>query len=192
MGALVCASLAIAQEDGEFSEAERQQLRAGELVARHVTRNEAGYHYTGGTSWQRVSAPIDEVWQKVLDVRAYPRLIPALASVRMIEDRDQERILRMEHRYSFAAATYFARVHIDQEHRSLRFDLDRSRPHDLRAGRGYLSLSEYHGDTIVTWGVLADLGGGMAFEMFGPLVREWLLAVPRCVRDAMEIPGGGC
>ncbi len=180
------------EDAAPFTSQERQRLRAGELVARHAVRREGPYRYLGGTSWQRVRAPVEEVWEKVLDVDAYPRLIPSLASATVVSDRGDARVMRMEHRYSVASASYFANVQIDREHHALRFDLDRSRPHDLRAGRGFLTLSDYHGDTIVTWGALADMGGGMAMEVFGPMVREWVLMVPRCVRDAMEIPGGGC
>lgn len=183
-----------AQDDDQrpFTRSERHRLQAGELVARHTTRREGPFHYIGGTSWQRVRAPISQVWETVLDVDQYPRLIPSLASARVLEDQGGSRLMRMEHRYSVAHASYFARVAVDHEHHTLRFELDRSRPHDLRAGRGFLSLSEYQGDTIVTWGALADMGGGMVMEVFGPMVRDWVLRVPRCVRDSIEIPGGGC
>lgn len=175
-----------------FSAGEAQRLRAGELVIRQSTRREGPFHYVGGTSWQRVRAPIDQVWETVLDVGNYDRLIPSLEHARVVEERDGGRLVRMEHRYSMASASYFAHVYVDQERRSMRFDLDRSRPHDLRAGRGFLSLSEYRGDTIVTWGALADMGGGMVQDVFGPMVQDWMLVVPRCVRDAIELPGGGC
>lgn len=197
---LVCALTALAavgagaQDDDArpFTRSERHRLRAGELVARHTTRRDGPFHYIGGTSWQRVRAPISEVWETVLDVDSYPRLIPSLDNAEVLQDRGGTRLMRMEHRYSMARASYFARVEVDHERHTLRFELDRSRPHDLRAGRGFLSLSEYQGDTIVTWGALADMGGGMVMEVFGPMVRDWVLRVPRCVRDSIEIPGGGC
>ena len=45
--------------------------------------------------------------------------------------------------------------------RSLEFHLDASRPHDIRSGRGFLSLSPYRGGTIVSWGMLVDPGAGV-------------------------------
>lgn len=189
MLALAAGSGAFAQRDERaFSADERARLRAGELVVRNEARREGPYRMIGGTSWQRVHAPVEQVWETVLDTEAYPRLIPALERAELVRDDDDTRLVRMHHRYSFARASYFARVTIDHDRHHLRFDLDRSRPADLRAGRGFISLSPYRGDTIVTWGVLADPGGGVITEVFGPLLHDWMLAVPRCVRGYLE-PG---
>ncbi|HJL19391.1 MAG TPA: SRPBCC family protein [Sandaracinaceae bacterium LLY-WYZ-13_1] len=189
----LAAGAAGAQGGGEaFTDTERQRLRAGELVVRDVTRREGPYRMLGGTSWQRVHAPVDQVWAAVNDTDAYGVLIPALERAELVRDDDDERLLRMHHRYSFASASYYARVAIDAERYRMRFDLDRSRPSDLRAGRGFIQLSPYRGDTIVSWGVLADPGGGMVVDVLGPLLHDWMLAVPRCVRDYVETGHGGC
>lgn len=185
---LVAAS-AVAQSSGrEFSDLERNQLRAGELVRREVTRREGRYSYVGGSSWQLVRAPLTEVWDLVTDPASYPRVIPSLAEAEVVVDGEDERVIRMEHRYSLVSAEYHARVRIDREQHRIRFDLDRSRPHDLHAGRGFLELTPYRGDTILAWGALADLGNGMMQQLFGPVLLEWMLRVPRCVRDEIE-PG---
>lgn len=184
---------AVAQEDARgFTARERTRLRAGELVVRNERRREGPYRLIGGTSWQRVHAPIEQVWETVLDTSAYPRLIPALEHAELVRDDDDTRLVLMRHRYSFASASYFARVTIDAERHHVRFDLDRTRPADLRAGRGFISLSPYRGDTIVSWGVLADPGGGVITDVFGPLMHDWMLAVPRCVREYIEPGHPGC
>ena len=95
----------------------------------------------------------------------------------------------MHHSYAIAETEYYVVMTTDEDTHSLRFELDRSRPHgDLRAGRGFLSLRRYRGDTIVSWGMLADVGAGMVQQIFGPFLNDWLLKPPRCVRDAVE-PG---
>lgn len=192
-GSALLGSGAIAQpSERAFTVAERARLRAGELVVRNDTRREGAHRMIGGTSWQRVHAPIEQVWEAVLDTSAYPRLIPALERAELVRDDDSVRLIRMHHRYSFATASYFARVSIDPERHHIRFDLDRSRPSDLRAGRGFITLSPYRGDTIVSWGVLADPGGGVIAEVFGSLMHDWMLAVPRCVREYVEPGHPGC
>jgi len=174
--------------DAAFTPVERARLRNGELVTREVMRSEGRYHYIGGTSWQVVRAPLEDVWTMVLDTDVYPRIIPSLAEARVVRDGEDQRIVHMTHRYSIATAEYFARVSIDQDAHRVNFDLDRSRPHDLHAGRGFISLSDYREDTIVTWGALADLGSGMIMQIFGPMLHDWILRVPRCLRDEIE-PG---
>lgn len=188
-GLLALAASAVAQESTQgFSPDERARLLAGELVARPITRREGAYHLVGGVSWQIVRAPVDEVWEVVLNTAIYPRLIPSLDEIEVIEEREDLRVVRMHHSYSVASAEYFSRVRIDRDNHQIRFDLDRSRPHQLRAGRGFLSLRTHRGDTIVSWGVLADVGAGMVMQVFGPLLHDWMLRVPRCIRDEVE-PG---
>ena len=190
---VVCVRTTGAQSSGgEFTAAERRTLRAGELVQRPATRNEGGFNYLGGNSWLRVRAPIDRVWQTVRDPSTYPRLIPSLTDVSVIEERPGSRLVRMQHRHSFATASYYARIRIDDERRHMSFALDRSRPHDLRAGRGFITLSSYRGDTIVAWGVLADIGGGVVMQVFGPFLYDWMLKVPRCVRGEVEPGAEAC
>jgi len=184
--ALLVAAGAVAQD--EFSAEERDRLVAGELVRREVARREGPFSYVGGTSYQYVRAPLDEVWRTVLDTSAYPRLIPSLQEASVVQESEAERVVHMQHRYSIASAEYYARVRIEEDLHRVRFDLDRSRPHDLRAGRGFLTLSPYRDGTIVTWGALADLGSGMIQNVFGSVLNDWMLRVPRCVRDAVE-PG---
>ncbi len=183
--ALVTATVS-AQTSG-FTPDERALLLAGELVSRDMSRREGDDHLFGGSSWQRVHAPIDRVWQTVTDPSAYPRLIPSLERVRVVEAREHERVLLMHHSYAIASTDYYAIMRIDDAHHRIEFELDRSRPHDVRSGRGFVSLSPYHGDTIVAWGMLADVGAGMLQQVFGPFLNQWLLLPPRCVRDEVEL-----
>lgn len=189
---LTAAVMVARGEDEEFSPSERQRLRAGELVTRRVSRREGPYRMVGGSSWQRVHAPVDQVWATVLDTSTYTRLIPALQRAEVVREEDDTRLLHMQHRYSFATASYYARARIDAERYHIRFDLDRTRPHDLRAGRGFIAVTPYRGDTIVSWGVLADVGGGVMMEVVGPMLNDWMLAVPRCVREYVEPGHPGC
>lgn len=181
---------ALAQERGApFTADERARLIAGELVRRPDSRREGGGRYIGGTSWQRVNAPREAVWQLINDVSQYPRLIPGVDTARVIEERGDERIVYLRHSYSFVHVSYYVRVRAEQDDYTLHFDLDRSRPHDVRDGRGFISLHRYRGDeTIVTWGVMADVGTGILTGVFAPVIRDWILRVPWCVRGQLE-PG---
>lgn len=179
---------AAAQPAAPFSRAERARLIRGELVTRPTTRTEGGFHYVGGTSWQRVRAPLARVWRVVQDVDRYPRLIPGVDRARLIERRGNRRLIHLRHRYALVTASYFAWVRADRASHTLHFELDRSRPHDVRAGRGLLTVEPYRGGSIVTWAVRADVGGGMLGGMLEPLLHEWILKVPWCVRGVLE-PG---
>lgn len=191
---IALASSALAQERGApFTPEERSRLLAGELVRRPDARREGNGRYIGGTSWQRVRAPREEVWRVIEDVRNYPRLIPGVDTARVVEDRGDERVIFLRHSYSFVHASYYARVRIQRDDHTIRFDLDRSRPHDIRDGRGFITLDRYGDDeTIVTWGVMADVGSGILTGVFAPVIHDWILRVPWCVRGRIEPGQGTC
>jgi hypothetical protein len=194
-GALVLACLlagtsgGVAQEQQqEFTPAERRALLAGELVRRNVVRREGHNQLFGGVSFQLVHAPIDRVWRTVTNASLFPRLIPSLDEARVVEEHPTYRLIYMHHSAAMVSTAYHVRMHVDDATHSLRFDLDQSHPHDMRAGRGFLSLTPYRGGTIVSWGMLADVGGGAIMQLFAPFLNDWLLKPPRCVRDEVE-PG---
>lgn len=177
------------EESAPFTPTERAALLAGELVRRDLSRQEGQTRLYGGASWQRVRAPIDVVWRTATDPQALTRLIPSLDQARVIEEREGTRLLYMHHSYGGLLETdYYVRMELDAPRYTLRFALDPSRPHDIRAGRGFITLSAYRGDTIVAWGMLVDPGGGLLTRAFGPMLNEWLLLPPRCMRDEVE-PG---
>jgi hypothetical protein len=189
---LLAAAPAAAQD--QFTAEERRLLLAGELVRRDLSHREGARSLYGGASWQRVEAPIDRVWETALDPRALTRLIPSLDEARVVEEHVDgariSRVLYMHHSYGFAETAYYVRMELDGATRSLELHLDASRPHDIRSGRGFLSLSPYRGGTIVSWGMLVDPGAGVVTQLFGPMLNEWLLLPPRCMRDEVE-PGRG-
>ncbi len=186
MTLLVCAS-GVAQEGG-FSAAERASLVHGELVRRDLSRSEGGHMLYGGASWQRVEAPIDDVWRTASDPAALTHLIPSLDVARVVTTTEATRLVYLHHSYGIAETAYYVTMHFDEPDHSLSFELDASRPHDIRAGRGRMRLTPYRGGTIVEWGMLVDPGAGIVMDLFGPMLSEWLLLPPRCMRDAVE-PG---
>lgn len=185
---LFVASPVAAQGERPFSAEERAQLLRGEMVRRDVSRSENGATLFGGASWMRVEAPIDRVWALITSPASYPRLIPSLESVRVVERDEGETVMAMHHAFGIGEADYFARMRVDAPARTISFELDTDRPRDVQSGRGFITLSPFRGGTIVAWGMLADVGAGMLQRMFGSFLNDWLLKPPRCIRDELE-PG---
>lgn len=182
-----------AQHGSEFTAEERRALLEGELVRRPQTRREGGRTYLGGTSWIRVRASRERVFREIVDANAYPRIIPGVSEARVVEDHGDRRIVFLRHRYAFVSASYYTVVRIDRDAYTVRFDLDRSRPHDVRAGRGFISVHRHRRtQSIVTWGVMVDAGSSIVTGVFGPLIHDWLLRVPWCVRGRLEPGQPGC
>ena len=58
---------AFAQQAEEFTPDERRNLVGGELVRRPAQRREGNTSLIGGTSFMRVPAPRDQIWEQMLD-----------------------------------------------------------------------------------------------------------------------------
>lgn len=182
---LLIAWRATAQQD--FTTSERRRLRAGELVQRPHTERRGTHIYIGGSSWQRVNARRSEVWREIEDTRNYTHLIPGVDRARLVERRGDQRVVYLRHRYSFVSVSYYAIVDIDRTNHTMRFRLDPSRPHDIRDGRGFLTVHPYRRrHSIVTWGVRADVGNALIRNVFGSVLQDWILKVPFCVRAHVE------
>jgi len=70
------------------------------------------------------------------------------------------------------------------------FQLDDSRPHDIRAGWGYIRIRPWsEGRTLVSFGVLVDVGGGVIAGLVRPTFQEWLLKIPLTMKWYVEGSG---
>jgi len=169
-----------------FTPDERAALLRGELVRRDLSRREGGRMTYGGASWQRVDAPVETVWTRATQVSVLTSVIPSVDLARVVEERDGERVVYVHHSYGIGETAYHLRMRIDHSAHTLSFELDGSRPHDIVGGRGHMTLSPYRGGTIIEWGMLVDPGSGLVMELFGPMLGEWLLLPPRCLKDELS------
>jgi len=190
LGAVLALGVTVAAAQETLTPRERRRLAAGELVRRPQTWASPGRRALGGTSWLRVRASEREVWAVVTDVRRFPRILPGVVEARELQRRGARRLVFIRHRYGMIGASYHAWVTADRERRTVSFELDRSRPRDVRSGRGFLTVSRSAGgrESIVTWGIRADVGAGLLTGVIEPLLRDWILRVPECVRAQVE-PG---
>lgn len=188
----LCAAALAQSGEAEFSAEERARLVGGELVRRPAQRREGSGSYIGGTSFQRVRASREEIWDEIVDVRNYTRLIPGVEEARWVVNNGDRRVVYLRHSYSFVSAAYHANVRIDHEAYTIRFDLDRTRPRDIVDGRGYITVDTYRRtESIVTWGVLADVGSTIVTGVFAPVIYDWILRVPWCIKSHMS-NGAAC
>ena len=67
----------------------------------------------------------------------------------------------------------------------LRFWLDRGRPHDIEDAWGFLRASPMaDGRTLLTWGILVDMGPPLR-DLFEGRVQAPALTVPERVKDVL-------
>ena len=102
----------------------------------------------------------------------------------MVEENGDTRVLYMRHQLSFVSASYHLIATRQTQHHTVHFELDRSRPHDVRAGRGFITVDSFRGDeSMVTWGARGDPGNAILTGVFATVIHDWVLRVPFCVRE---------
>lgn len=190
-GALSAMPHDAAAKKGDFTQAERASLRAGKLVQRPEQKRRGRLRLVGGTSFQVVDAPPEVVWQALVDTARYPRMLPQVLEARLVADRGGDRLVYMRQgQAGFVEAAYYLKVSLDRSHGDITFRMDTARPHDVRAAYGFYNIRSYApGRTLLSYGVMADLGGGMLQSLLRGTVQEWMLKTPWMVKRFIEGSG---
>lgn len=176
------------RESGGFSADERARLEAGELVTRRVARRRGQLQLIGGNAWQVVDRPVDTTWRTLCDESAYGRMLPAIEEAHVVSHAPGERVVAFRHAVGFVNARYSLRMRYDHERHDISFTLDQQRPSDLRAAWGFLSVAPFEDDegrSLVSWGVMADPGGGVLGGMVRGQIHDSMLRVPETIRQYM-------
>jgi ribosome-associated toxin RatA of RatAB toxin-antitoxin module len=174
-----------------FSDDEWRKLEAGELVARKQSTKRNGLELMGGSSWQVIDAPPDIVFSALLDTHRYPKMMPQVLEAKLVATRESERtVFVRQGQKGVAEKRYYLRVNVDEQKRDITFAVDDKRPHDLRAAWGFYTVRPFKGGkTLLAYGIMADLGGGLLSNVFGDEIHEWMLKTPWMVKRFVESGG---
>jgi hypothetical protein len=178
-----------------LSSDELERLGRGETVVRTQDLDTGLHSYIGGVTYTVLDATPAEVMSVFDDVRAYERVLPKTKHARLVGMNDGDDYVELRQGNSLIDATYTVRIHRGPA--ELRFWLDRSKPHGIEDAWGFLRvqpLPEGPGGarTLVTYGVLVDLGSGIVRDLFSEKIRTLALSVPNLVRRYLaERPGRG-
>jgi len=174
----------------EFSREERRALEAGELVQRPMEKRRGDLRLIGGTSYQLISAPAHVVWQALLDTPHYPRMMPEVLEARLVETKSSQRTVFMRQgREGISERTYYLKVNVDAARQEIGFQMDKDRPHDLRAAWGFYQVRPYGQSTLLVYGIMADIGSGLLSSMFRGTFHEWMLRTPWMMKRFIEGSG---
>jgi hypothetical protein len=175
-----------------FTPEEWQRLDHGQLVSRSMTRKQGSLKLMGGSSWQVVNAPPDAVWRALLDTSRYHKMMPQVLEARLVDNKDNVRtVFLRQGQKGLAEARYYLKVHVHEDRRDLTFAIDDKKPHKLlRAAFGFYTVRPYPGDkTLLAYGVMADLEGGLLAGLMRGSVHEWMLRTPSLVKGFLEGSG---
>src|SRR5690349_1759264 len=126
LAAALAAGPAFADADPprDFTAEELQRLERGQLLSRSTAERTERGPLIGGTSWQVIDRPVDEVWNVLLDPDQYPRFLPQVTRAEVIRKTADERIVQISHGNSLLQIGYYLDVRIDAEARRISFRVD--------------------------------------------------------------------
>lgn len=195
LSAAMVLDTAAARADG-LSRDETGRLLRGETVSRTQELRRGPRRYVGGVTYTIVDAGPDELSSLLDDVGAWRRFLPKTRDARRVGAVDGDTLVEVTHGSALVRVAYTLRVRreehavrmpgtgADAHATVVRFWMDPSRPHDIEDAWGFFRAEPMpDGRTLVTYGILIDMGDGLLRDLFENRVRELALEVPEHVRD---------
>lgn len=166
---------------------ERDQLVAGDVVARPLTLERGRGHYVGGVSYQLVHARPDDVVAALASVDTLPQVLPHTKSARLIEVKGHRARVELVQGNTLVEARYTLELERVPGSDELKFWLDRSRPHDIDDVYGYFRVRRFDRDrSLVTVAVALDVGPGLVRMLFEDRIQRVILATPAHIKQFIE------
>ncbi|HEX2676787.1 MAG TPA: SRPBCC family protein [Polyangiales bacterium] len=172
----------------ELSKEERASLANGALVQRPLTQRRGSLDLMGGTSYQVIDAAPEVVWRALLDTPRYARMMPQVLEAKVVRSKGAERTVFVRQGAGPVQKAYYLKVNVHEDQKDITFSVDERRPHDLRAAWGFYNVRPYAdgSKTLLAYGVMADLGGGIVVALVRDEVHSWMLKVPQTVKRFVE------
>jgi hypothetical protein len=163
---------------------EVDRLLRGDSVARTQEHHRGSRRYVGGVAYKILDAAPEDLASLLDDVGEWGRFLPKTRDAHRVGAVGGDPLVQITHGSALVQVGYTLRVHRDGS--SVRFWMDRGRPHDIEDVWGFFRAEPMgDGRTLVTYGILIDMGDGILRDMFEDRVRELALEVPDRVRDVV-------
>jgi hypothetical protein len=180
-----------ARADG-LTTVETARLLRGGPVVRTAEVQRWGRRYVGGLSYAVVDARAREVSALIDDIGTWQRILPRTRSARVVGFAGDDPLISVTHGTTLVQATYTIRVH--REGSVVRFWLDSSRPHDIEDIWGFMRIEPVaaqgedveQGQSLVSYGIMVDIGPGLLRDLFESRVRDLALTVPGRMRGLVS------
>jgi len=169
----------------QLSQRDRQELDAERLVSRESVVFRRGRKYVGGLSFQIVRAPPEFVITAIFSAEAALEWMPETLSTRVVTSSPNYLLVRFEQGEKPFVATHT--LHFWRDQLAIRWKLDPRERHDIEDAWGFLSATPYADErSLVTLGILIDLGDGIARAFAEPEIQHTVLGTPGDIKSYVE------
>jgi len=156
----------------------------------HEDEQTATNRYVGGTAYVLVNALPDEALALLDQTDSFWHVLPRVLDLKLIGYEGGDKLVELEQGTSIVSGRYTVRIRTERlagGKSSIRFWLDKRRPHALDDAYGSFDMEPYgQGKTLVTWKIRIDLGSGFARWFFEERIRRAALTTPMRARSYVE------
>jgi hypothetical protein len=137
-----------------------------------------------------VAATAPELDAMLVDPATYTQILPRTKSARVIEREHGDVVVEVRQGTWLMEGTYSIVVRRTGD--EVRFWLDPRRPHDIEDAWGFFRIEPLAQvaprtpRSLLTYGVLVDLGPGLVRDLFEEKIRGLALTVPARVREYVD------
>jgi len=150
---------------------EVDRLLRGDCVARTQELHRGLRRYVGGVAYKIFDATPEDLASLLDDVGDWGRFLPKTRDAHRVGAIGNDPLVQITHGSALVQVGYTLRVHRDGS--SVRFWMDPARPHDIEDVWGFFRAEPMgDGRTLVTYGILIDMGDGILRDMFEDRVRD--------------------
>ena len=177
-------------DPGALAPDENVRLMRGETIVRSETITRSERRYVGGVAYTVVDATGAELDAMLVDPQTYLQVLPRTKSARIVGRDAGDVLVELRQGTWLMEGTYT--IVVRRSGPEIRFWLDPRRPHDIEDAWGFFRIEPLAQvaprtpRSLLTYGVLVDLGPGVVRDLFEEKIRGLALAVPARVRDYVD------
>jgi ribosome-associated toxin RatA of RatAB toxin-antitoxin module len=131
-----------------------RRLTAGEIIVLDALPPGASQDAQGGTAVARVRAPVEKVWDILVDYSGHPRFYPRLVEADVLKAAEGRALVRYVAAIGFLSFTFHMDKHHDAARRRIEWQLAPGHSNSLfRENSGYWQVDGGDGVSLVTYGL---------------------------------------
>jgi len=177
----------------DFTDAEKDKLKAGKTIKKPLASS-GKKGFFGGSGYTLIDAPVDVVWQVIMDWNAYENMFAATSSVKQVAQKGSTSLIHYKMGYKMINLEYFMEARLDQANYTMTFALVDNKPHDIEMAQGYWKLFPQPGNrTLVAYVVSAKVPVGVANLLnndMNKMVERNLIGAPNDVKKRLASAAG--
>ena len=163
------------------------RLQQGKIVQRRTTQQRGELKLIGGQSWQVIDRSPEDTWELLVRTMEHHKFIPGANESNLLSSSRKKKRTELIHTSGPISISYQIDLTFNSDKRTMMIQFVPNSSKHVRAGWGFAKIRPWHNDqTLISFGMLIDIGEGLLTGFIRPAVQRWLLLVPSDIKRYVE------